>query len=76
MFREFGPAPLCLDLDLDSYEGPWQQVRQFHNGSGWLLIAEATIQSRYELVRHRIVVACDGHEQAIPSFRLSPHEAI
>lgn len=69
MFREFGPAPLCLDLDLSSYEGPSQHVWRFRNGSGWLLIAEATIQSRYELVRHKIVVACDGYEQAIPSFQ-------
>ena len=26
MFAEFGQAPLCLELDLDSYDGPWQHV--------------------------------------------------
>lgn len=69
MFREFGPAPLCLDLDFDTFDGPAHFISRFRNRSGWLLVAEATIQSRYELLCERIVVACDEHGQPVPSFQ-------
>lgn len=44
MFAEFGQAPLCLELDIDSYDGPWQHVSRFRRGTGWLMVAKCTIQ--------------------------------
>jgi hypothetical protein len=69
MFRQFGPAPLRLDLDFDTFEGPPHFVSRFRKRSGWLLVAEVTIQSRYELLSQKVVVACDEHEQPVPSFQ-------
>lgn len=69
MFAEFGPAPLCLELDFDSYDGPWQHVSRFRRSSGWLLVAKATIQSEHDILTAKLVAACDEHENAIPSFQ-------
>lgn len=69
MFAEFGQAPLCLELDLDSYDGPWQHVARFRRGSGWLLVAECTIQSEHDILTARLVAACDEHEEPVPAFQ-------
>lgn len=69
MFAEFGQAPLCLELDLDSYDGPWQHIARFRRGSGWLMVAECTIQSEYDILTARLVAACDENENPVPSFQ-------
>lgn len=69
MFAEFGQAPLCLELDLDSYDGAWQHVARFRRGSGWLLVAECTIQSEHDILTARLVAACDEHEEPVPAFQ-------
>jgi len=30
MLEEFRQAPLCMDLDLDTYEGDWSHVARFY----------------------------------------------
>ena len=69
MFAEFGQAPLCLELDIDSYDGPWQHVSRFRRGTGWLIVAKCTIQSEHDILTGHLVAACDQHEHAIPSFQ-------
>ncbi|MEP3156879.1 MAG: hypothetical protein ABJO64_11220 [Nitratireductor sp.] len=69
MFAEFGEAPLCLELDLDSYEGSWQHIARFRRGSGWLMVAKCTIQSEHDILTAKLVAACDEHEHAIPAFQ-------
>lgn len=69
MFAEFGQAPLCLELDLDSYDGPWQHVARFRRGSGWLMVAECTIQSEHDILTARLVAACDEREHPVPAFQ-------
>lgn len=69
MFPEFGQAPLCLDLDLDSYEGPVSHVAAFRGRSGWLMAARATVQSAHDLLRQVLVAACDDRDNPIPARR-------
>ena len=69
MFPEFGQAPLCLDLDLDSYEGSWTHVAAFRGRGGWLRAARATIQSEHDLLRATLLAACDDHENPIAAWR-------
>lgn len=69
MFAEFGQAPLCLELDIDSYDGPCQHVSRFRRGTGWLIVAKCTIQSEHDILSAHLVAACDEHEHAIPSFQ-------
>ncbi len=69
MFPEFGQAPLCLELDLDSYEGPWQHVAAFRGRSGWLMAARAMVQSAHDLLRQILIAACDDQENPIASWR-------
>lgn len=69
MFAEFGQAPLCLELDLDSYDGPWQHIARFRRGSGWLMVAKCTIQSEHDILTAKLIAACDEHEHAIPAFQ-------
>lgn len=69
MFPEFGLAPLCLELDLDSYEGSWTHVAAFRGRSGWLMAARATIQSEHDLMRSVLLAACDDYENPIPAWR-------
>lgn len=69
MFAEFGPAPVCLDLDFDTFEGPSHWVARFRRSSGWLMVAEATVQSEHDIQTTRLVVACDENELAVPSFQ-------
>ena len=67
MFAEFGQAPICLELDIDSYDGPWQHVARFRRGSGWLMVAECAIQSEHDILTARLVAACDDHENPVPA---------
>ena len=43
MFAEFGPAPLCLELDFDSFDGPPHRITRFGRMSDWMMTAKATI---------------------------------
>jgi hypothetical protein len=69
MFPEFGQAPLCVELDLDSYEGSWTHMAAFRGGGGWIMAARATIQSEHDLMRATLIAACDEYESPIPSWR-------
>lgn len=69
MFPEFGQSPLCLELDLDSYEESWTHVSAFRGQSGWLLLAHATIQSEHDMLHATLIAACDEHENPIPAWR-------
>ena len=69
MFAELGQAPKSLKLDLSTYEDSWTHVAAFRREAGWLLMAQATIQSEHDLITDRIVVACFAHGEPIPSWR-------
>lgn len=69
MFTQFGPAPLCLELDFDSFDGPPHWVARLRRKSGWLMVAKATIQSEHDILTDKLVVACDEQENPIPSFK-------
>lgn len=69
MFPEFGQSPKCLELDLDSYEESWTHIAAFRGQSGWLLVARATIQSEHDLLRGKLIAACDDYETPIPAWR-------
>lgn len=69
MLAEFGPAPICMELDFDSFDGPPHWVARLRRKSGWLLVAEATLQSEHDIMTERVVVACDERENPIPSFK-------
>lgn len=69
MFPEFGQSPKSLELDLDSYEESWTHIAAFRGQSGWMLVARATIQSEHDLLRGKLIAACDDHETPIPAWR-------
>lgn len=69
MLTEFGVLPICMELDFDSFDGPPHWVARLRRTSGWLLVAEATIQSEHDILTERLVVACDELENPIPSFK-------
>lgn len=69
MFEEFGQAPLSLELDLETYEGPSYHVAKFRDRTGWLMAARATIQSEHDLLSAKLVVACDESEEPILPHR-------
>lgn len=69
MFPDDGHTPLCLLIDLSGYEDDWQHVAAFRGGSGWLLMARATIQSEHDLLSDILIVACDDREIPIPAWR-------
>lgn len=69
MLDGFGCYPLCIEIDLDSYDGSWTHVARFRNRSGWLLVASATVSVDWvEVADYPIVVACDEYGEAIPDF--------
>src|SRR3546814_12531835 len=43
VLEEFRQAPLCLEIDLDTYEDDWRHVARFRGRSGWLIAARAKI---------------------------------
>lgn len=69
MLEGFGLYPVCLQIDLDSYEGDWRHVARFRNRTGWLLVAEAEIWIGDE---HKatmpLIVGCNEWDEPIPSF--------
>jgi hypothetical protein len=69
MFAEFGQAPLSLKLDLSTYEDSWTHVAAFRHAAGWLMMVKATIQSEYDLLSDKLVVACFDNGEPIPSWR-------
>ncbi|GGA62320.1 GcrA family cell cycle regulator [Sphingomonas psychrolutea] len=69
MFPEFGQSPLSLELNLDSYDESWTNIAAFRGQSGWLLVARATIQSEHDLLRGKLIAACDDYETPIPAWR-------
>ncbi|NBB40109.1 MULTISPECIES: hypothetical protein [Sphingomonadaceae] len=68
MLYGFGSAPVCVELDLDSYDGPWTHVERFRGRSGWLVVAEAEVMSDGTGCMTSIVAACDDHLEAVPTF--------
>lgn len=69
MIDGFGCYPLCIEIDLDSYDGPWTHVARFRRRSGWLLVANAAVSIDYaEVASYPVVVACDEYGEAIPDF--------
>lgn len=69
MFPEFGQAPLCLQIDLDSYDGSWTHMAAFRGRGGWVTAARATIQSEHDLMRAVLLAACDDYENPLPGWR-------
>src|SRR5690606_7094053 len=67
--EEFCQAPLCLKIDLDTYENDWRHVARFRGRSGWLIAARATLQSETDIFRTIVAAACDEWENRIPSFQ-------
>ncbi len=68
MLAEFGQAPVCLELDLNSYDGPWTHVERFRARSGWLMVADACLTSGQHEHETSVVVACDEWGEPVPSF--------
>lgn len=68
MLHGFGQAPVCLELDLDSYDGPWTHVERFRGQSGWLVVAEAHVSAGDDEWTTSIVAACDDHGDRVPAF--------
>ena len=68
MLDGFGFAPVCLEIDLTSYEGPAHHVARFRNSWGWLVMADATILSSVGEERTTIAAACDEQGNALPGF--------
>lgn len=69
MAVEFGQAPLCLELDLSTYDGHWSHVARFRDGRGWLIGATVTLESATEVYTADIAVACDEWDNPVPSFQ-------
>lgn len=68
MLHGFGLAPVCLEFDLDSYDGPSTHVERFRGRSGWLVVAEAYISSAEGDWLTSVVAACDEYGEPVPAF--------
>lgn len=68
MLDGFGQAPVCLELDLDSYDGPWTHVERFRGRSGWLVVAEARVSTAGAGWTTTLVAACDENGEPVPHF--------
>lgn len=68
MLDGFGQAPVCLELDLDSYDGPWTHVERFRGRSGWLVVAEAEVTTADAGWTTTLVAACDDYGEPVPTF--------
>ena len=68
MLHGFGQAPVCLELDLDSYDGPWTHVERFRGRSGWLVVAEAQVSTADADWTTTLVAACDDYGEPVPYF--------
>ena len=69
MLDGFGQAPVCIELDLDSYEGPWTQVERFRNRRGWLMVANMIMTATDRQGEFGMVVGCDEWGEAIPAWQ-------
>lgn len=68
MLDGFGQAPVCLELDLDSYDGPWTHVERFRGRSGWLVVAEAVVTTADAGWTTTLLAACDDYGEPVPAF--------
>lgn len=68
MLDGFGQAPVCIELDLDSYDGPWTHVERFRGRSGWLVVAEAHLSAADAEWETTLVAACDDYGEPVPPF--------
>ena len=68
MLDGFGQAPICIELDLDSYDGPWTHVERFRGRSGWLVVAEAHLTAADAEWETTLVAACDDYGEPVPPF--------
>lgn len=72
MLDDFGCYPVCIEIDFDSYGGPWTHVSRFRRRSGWLLVARASILvKQQEVGSYPVVVGVDEYDEAIPAFMAS-----
>jgi len=69
MLDGFGQAPVCIELDLDSYDGPWTHVERFRNRRGWLMVANAVMTAPDGQHEFGMVVGCDEWGEAIPAWQ-------
>lgn len=68
MLDGFGQAPVCVEFDLDSYDGPWTHVERFRGRSGWLVVAEAQVGTADADWNTTLVAACDDYGEPVPHF--------
>jgi hypothetical protein len=61
-------APVCIELDLDSYDGDWRHVARFRGRSGWLTVAEAQLSTRRYEWNTTLVAACDEWGNPVPTY--------
>lgn len=69
MLHGFGQASVCLELDLDSYDGPRTHVDRFRNRHGWLMVANTIMTTPDGEHEFGIVVGCDEWGEAIPAWQ-------
>jgi hypothetical protein len=68
MLDGFGLVPVCLDLNLDSYDGSPTHVMRFRGREGWLAVAELQIEGRRKRWTVPFAVGCDEYFHPIPHF--------
>jgi hypothetical protein len=68
MLDGFGLVPVCVDLNLDSYDGPSTHVMRFRGREGWLAVAELQIEGRRKRWTVPFAVGCDEYFHPIPNF--------
>lgn len=69
MLDGFGQAPVCIELNLDSYDGPPSHVARFRNRRGWVMVAEATLTADGKRHPISLVVGCDEWGEEIPAWQ-------
>lgn len=61
MLDGFGDVPLCVELDIDSYDGPWPEIARFRDASGWVQVSEIKLFAGEEVHATTVVAACDEY---------------
>lgn len=69
MLHGFGQAPVCLEFDLDSFDGPWTYVERFRGRSGWLAVAETTLSGAAGERTTTAIAACDDRGHVFPTWQ-------
>lgn len=61
MLDGFGDVPLCVALDIDSYDGPGREIARFRDASGWLQVSDIKLFTGEEIHATTVVAACDEY---------------